>query len=211
MGVQQSKINTQLPNQPVLLHVYDATERPDVQCLNNCLAVLAMGIFHCGIEVYGSEYSFRKCTFGTGVFRCQPRQSEGHTFCESVYVGMTGLSQVAVQHLIKLLENDWPGNAFDVMKCNCCHFCERFSELLGTDGLPMWVKNMTETSACIKDKTATCFDDHKLNLNCGCSTVGPHCQEEDFEQGHYAPTYNSAQEYDINLSPLSPRSTSKKG
>lgn len=41
---------------------------------------------------------------GTGVFSCQPRQCDGHTFCESIHMGKTILMPIEVLELLAQLE-----------------------------------------------------------------------------------------------------------
>merc|ERR1719229_582486 len=47
------------------------------------------GVFHCGVEVFGKEWSFRGTEVGTGVFWCLPQNCSAHTYVETVYMGYT--------------------------------------------------------------------------------------------------------------------------
>ena len=78
---------------PVLLHVYDLNvegfEYSD-QANRTILKSNAFmrdvlgfgGAFHAAVEIFGSEYSFGYCPFGSGVFACEPRKNECYSFRE---------------------------------------------------------------------------------------------------------------------------------
>merc|ERR1719270_1580242 len=71
--------------EPVVLHVYDIEQLRDlgpneVKALNQILRPFGTGAFHCGVEIFGEEYSF---TSGAGVSICRPTCCEAHSFNDS--------------------------------------------------------------------------------------------------------------------------------
>lgn len=140
----------------VLLHVYDVGRLEqlgpqEVKTLNKVLRPLGSGAFHCGIEVYGREWSFKAEHAGTGVCSCRPRSCESHSFSDSLLMGTTSLSKTEVKALIKVLEVEWPGRSYDSLRRNCCHFCNRFSVCLGTGPIPAWITHLASAGAAILD------------------------------------------------------------
>merc|ERR1712226_1155763 len=84
---------------PVLLHIYDLGIGGGGACLNRFLRPLGTGAFHCGVEVYGSEWAFSDTVTrleSTGVFCCPPKDCEGHTFSDSLNMGNTLCSEPEV-------------------------------------------------------------------------------------------------------------------
>merc|ERR1712217_191353 len=71
---------------PVTLHVYDLGKTAGIQFTNGVLRALGSGgVFHCGVEVHGREWSYED----TGVFCVEPRRCEVHSYHEAVYMGDT--------------------------------------------------------------------------------------------------------------------------
>mmetsp|Transcript_57141 Transcript_57141/g.150380 ORF Transcript_57141/g.150380 Transcript_57141/m.150380 type:complete len:275 (+) Transcript_57141:166-990(+) len=137
----------------VTLHIYDLGKNEDTQTLNRVLRVFGTGIFHCAVEVYGREWSFRGTRGeGTGVFACKPKRCDSHTFCESVSMGDTVLAEQEILRLLKLLEIEWPGRAYSTLRQNCCHFSNKLCQLMGVGSIPSWVKSAAEAAAAISDE-----------------------------------------------------------
>jgi len=140
----------------VLLHVYDVGRLEqlgpqEVKALNRVLKLLGSGAFHCGVEVYGREWSFKAEHAGTGVCSCRPRSCESHSFSDSVLMGTTSLSKTEVKALIKVLEVEWTGRSYDSLRRNCCHFSNRLSMCLGTGPIPTWITHLASAGAAILD------------------------------------------------------------
>mmetsp|Transcript_83999 Transcript_83999/g.261244 ORF Transcript_83999/g.261244 Transcript_83999/m.261244 type:complete len:216 (-) Transcript_83999:120-767(-) len=136
--------------QQVWLHVYDIDQV--TAWLNEAVLRAAnLGAFHCGVEVYGWEWSFRDTMSpdGTGVFCCTPRGSEGHVYREAVPMGKTATSEIEVMQLVAVLEKEWPGRLYDVLTRNCCHFSDEFCQRLGVGAIPTWVMNLAGAGAAV--------------------------------------------------------------
>lgn len=130
-------------NPQVFLHVYDLGTSGEGQALNTVLGVFNTGAFHCGVEVYGKEWSFRgRVCSGTGVFATRPRCCEHHSYNRTITMGETTLSGTDVSRLIGVLQREWPGNGYDTLRRNCCHFSDKLCRCLGVGSIPSWVTSL---------------------------------------------------------------------
>lgn len=127
----------------VTLHVYDFLE----QSLNGLLRQIGTGGFHCGVEVYGKEWSYRRTHFGTGVFWIMPKTCTAHKFRESVPMGKVSISAENFGKLVDELKRDWPGRAYDILKKNCCVFSNELCQKLGVGSIPDWITNLAGVGA----------------------------------------------------------------
>mmetsp|Transcript_56143 Transcript_56143/g.180181 ORF Transcript_56143/g.180181 Transcript_56143/m.180181 type:complete len:327 (+) Transcript_56143:66-1046(+) len=136
---------------PVFLHIYDVGMSSEISILNRLLRPLNAGVFHCGVEVFGIEYSYSDTTtgVGSGVFHCRPRLCDGHRYCETVRMGKTPTPEHEVEDLIQLLSSHWPVVAYDTLTRNCCHFCNEFCQRLGVGSIPKRVMNLASAGAAI--------------------------------------------------------------
>lgn len=133
--------------QPVLVHVYNIGLRDEIHAMNRFLRTVGSGAFHCGVEINGREWSFSQ----SGITWCKPRECKLHTFSESILMGHAELSKPDVDKILLRLEKEWLGRSYDVVRRNCCHFCNRFCALLGVDALPDWATNLAVAAATIAD------------------------------------------------------------
>lgn len=141
---------------PVNLHIYDIGTSRQIQFVNALLRHLHTGAFHCGVEVYGCEWSYSdvayapgECPVGTGIFSCQPKHCEGHSYCESIPMGSTSMSEVEVGALLGLLRAEWPVYAYNTLRKNCCHFSDEMCHRLGVGSIPSWVMNLAGAGAAV--------------------------------------------------------------
>ncbi|CAE8743086.1 unnamed protein product, partial [Polarella glacialis] len=119
----QSAANPQDPpavvGAQVTIHVYHVSISSAVQKVNKMLARLRTGAFHVAVEVYGKEWSFGYTEDGsTGVWCCQPKQCDAHTYLRSLPMGRSRLSQTEVLALIGRLSREWQGEDYDLLRCN---------------------------------------------------------------------------------------------
>jgi len=136
---------------PVTLHVYNIGTASVGRALNKILKPLGTGVFHCGVEVYGCEWSFSDTTtgLGDGVFASRPRCCSGHDYCESVDMGAMNMTEIEVARLVKLLKTEWPVHEYNTLKRNCQHFSNEFCQRLGVGSIPAWVMNLAGAGAAI--------------------------------------------------------------
>lgn len=136
----------------VTLNVYSIGKMRTTKMLNCLLWPLGTGFYHCGVEVFGMEWSFS----GTpslahdGIFCSAPRRCDGHTYQESLRMGTTTTSYSEfVQLLEALWKEDWSVKRYNLLTHNCCHFCDLLCEKLGVGPIPGWVKNLANAGAAI--------------------------------------------------------------
>eukprot|EP00445_Apocalathium_hangoei_P015842 CAMPEP_0203897382 /NCGR_PEP_ID=MMETSP0359-20131031/40022_1 /ASSEMBLY_ACC=CAM_ASM_000338 /TAXON_ID=268821 /ORGANISM="Scrippsiella Hangoei, Strain SHTV-5" /LENGTH=350 /DNA_ID=CAMNT_0050820271 /DNA_START=92 /DNA_END=1144 /DNA_ORIENTATION=+ len=138
---------------PVMLNIYDLGKKNETKVMNRLLRVIGSGAFHSGVEVFGREWSYRGAhRAGTGLFCCEPRGCDCHTYCESVFMGETFLSMHEVLSVVSQLEVQWAASHYSLLRQNCCHFCEVLCSQLGVGAIPSWVKSLAETGAAVEDK-----------------------------------------------------------
>mmetsp|Transcript_82340 Transcript_82340/g.182926 ORF Transcript_82340/g.182926 Transcript_82340/m.182926 type:complete len:558 (-) Transcript_82340:87-1760(-) len=143
----------QMP-EPVVLHVYDIGTSGIGRALNQVLRPLGTGVFHCGVEVYGLEWSYGFNGKGgggqSGVFFCTPRTNDAHSYRETLQMGQTSLSQHQVKALLAQMAAQWKSKDYDLLRHNCCHFCDALCERLGVNPVPPWVTNMAAAGAACR-------------------------------------------------------------
>merc|ERR1719277_2901194 len=136
---------------PVTLHIYNIGTSPRAHAVNAFLRTLGTGAFHCGVEVYGCEWSYSDTEdgLGDGVFASRPRCCDSHTYSESVPMGMTSMKEEDVLQLINLLKGYWPVASYDTLSHNCCHFCDELCQRLRVGPIPKWVMSLAGAGAAI--------------------------------------------------------------
>jgi hypothetical protein len=154
-----------MPKTAVTLNVYDLGTESEpgsgtiawvanrLPGLNSVLRGVIGGAFHGALEIAGTEYSFGWNDLEqTGVFECPDRQNEMHRFREAVPLGHTRFGEKEIEWLIAgELAGRWPGSGYDLLRRNCCHFCEEFAELLAVQSLPPWMSSLAKTGASLAD------------------------------------------------------------
>mmetsp|Transcript_42398 Transcript_42398/g.51412 ORF Transcript_42398/g.51412 Transcript_42398/m.51412 type:complete len:242 (+) Transcript_42398:399-1124(+) len=139
---------------PVKLQVYDLAHSPNIQSINKFTYGVtgAGGLFHTAVEIYGREYSFGFVERGTGVFSCAPTECEMHSYNHAVSMGEVDLTPDEVSQILNLLAVEWPGSSYDLLKRNCCSFCQEFAERLGVGHMfPGWVVRFANIGASAVD------------------------------------------------------------
>jgi hypothetical protein len=134
-------------NSTVVLHIYDLDWY--ASAFNAVAKVFGGGLYHCGVEVYGKEWSFyyrsaSEFSSTTGVLANTPRVHPHHQYRESVDLGTTALSEHAVCRLLHVLQRKWRAEEYDLLQKNCIVFCEAFARLLGVSSVPQFVRASME-------------------------------------------------------------------
>lgn len=163
----------------VLLHIYDVCD--DVHKLNKILAheqspLKFGGIFHAGIEVNGLEWSFSipRKTEMAGISCVLPRLHPQYRYRQTVQLRPTVLSPGDVAGLISELLDEFPGDSYDLLRRNCCHFADEFSRRLGAGRIPGWVHRLARVGALVDDvlqRFSKAHGQHGL-VKCGNSVDG---------------------------------------
>lgn len=159
----------------VVLNIYDVAGASAINRVNQLLRPVGTGLFHAGVQIYGEEWSFgasaaedesawslsfagssgrsgevTDALLCTGVFSCEPRGCEPHRYRESVVMGRTRMSPDEVRELLDLLQEDWLGLHYDVLRRNCCHFADSLCQYLGVGPVPAWVTNLAGAAATLQ-------------------------------------------------------------
>ncbi|CAE8629711.1 unnamed protein product [Polarella glacialis] len=139
---------------PVTVHIYDlgpvsrfflnswAGQAKDSSCL---------GVFHCGIEVLGVEFSFQamadcgKEDNTTGLTWHHPMSHPRHVYRESICLGASKLSVHEIGTLLERLEKVWMARTYHCLSNNCVDFAEHFIQRLGcSQPFPQWVHGLAK-------------------------------------------------------------------
>mmetsp|Transcript_14618 Transcript_14618/g.34773 ORF Transcript_14618/g.34773 Transcript_14618/m.34773 type:complete len:247 (+) Transcript_14618:75-815(+) len=176
---------------PVIVHVYDLGSSDHVTLLNSVLKPFGSGAFHCGVEVYGLEWSFSDIIgrdddrSRTGIFSSWPKQSPGHRYVESVEMGFSNKTEVQVLNIVAHMEATWPVSTYNVLRRNCCHFADELCKHLGVGGIPPKLLNLAKVGVSFVDygqaaaDAACCSGKNKVfPLSCCYATsVDKHYQD----------------------------------
>jgi hypothetical protein len=154
----------------VTLHIYDVVSHALVRNVNCICRALGTGAFHTGVEVYRQEWSYGfSDQRRSGVFCCTPKSCNVHTYREAVEMGQTTLSPGEVKTLLEEMSRAWPGQEYDLLRRNCCHFTDELCRRLGTGPLPYWVTNLASAGASLLDNGL----DFRISLGVLRSLHGP--------------------------------------
>lgn len=139
---------------PVLVHIYDVSQEDSVHKLNKWLAhkyspLKFGGIFHAGVEINGLEWSFGMSLSETmpGVSCCEPRSHPAHRYRQTVRLKNTQMSPEDAADLISRMLEEYPGDDYDLLRRNCCHFADDFARRLGAGRIPRWVHRLARVGA----------------------------------------------------------------
>jgi len=142
-----------LPPTDVFLHVYHVD--PCTGYLNNAfLKSKDLGMYHCGIEVNGEEWSFGffiDCWNDptlSGLQRCSPKNMIGYEYKETVNLGPTPLSDEEVEQVLDGVRDTWPACSYHIVHRNCMTFTQHIASLLQVpEPFPAWTKGAVDFSA----------------------------------------------------------------
>jgi len=181
-GSQETMADTQLEAVTLNLYKLGVPGSCSAQVFNTVLSVADVSAFHCGVELYGREWSFQaSMDGGSGVFCCMPKKCHNVTYSESVQLGSTPFSHETVNRLIGVLRREWQGSSYDLLKRNCCHFCEFLCQRLKVGRLPEYITSATTFLLQMKERQATCSraltEHHFCGPSGGCMMAGSDSDE----------------------------------
>lgn len=153
---------------PVTLNVYDLGQ--GICKVNEVLRPMGTGVFHCGIEVFWLEVSFGV----HGIYFYSPRQARHHLYRESQRLGTTQLYYEQFVNLMARMGKTWNGQKYNVMRNNCCHFCQALSFVLGVSGIPDWVCSMADVGSSLADAPNQVRAVVCATVGCGCTQQHGH-------------------------------------
>lgn len=138
--VRSVSCESELPSEnAVLLNVYDLSE--DWLVANEIFQQTGElgGAFHCGVEIYGREWTFGK----DGVFVSRPRWHPIHMYRQTIVIGHTRYSPEDVDAIIEgELCYKWQARSYDLLSRNCCTFSRAFCKRLTGKNIPDWVDRL---------------------------------------------------------------------
>lgn len=128
----------------VFLNVYDVSESQLIKKINRIFTaddrLLAGGVFHAGVEVYGKEWCYGATVPGrSGVGAVRPRMHPQHRYRATVCMGSTDKSPEEISFILARMAGEWPGSEYHLIHHNCLTFCNALLEKLGLRKIPGWV------------------------------------------------------------------------
>lgn len=126
----------------------------DMYTMNNYISVIGIGIYHCGVEVYGVEYGYGGHPFPfSGVFEMIPKDTEelGETFRfkESIEIGKTDFTKSEIEQIVGLMGREFRGIDYHLINKNCNSFSSKFCKTICGEDIPPWVNRLAYISTFV--------------------------------------------------------------
>lgn len=140
----------------IILNVYDLSKTTGM--LNDAiLRKFQLGMYHVGVEVYGTEYSFEHYARRTsGIHKCWPKSNKSlrYVYKESLHLGHAAICKRDLEELVDQLQSVWLSDLYHFTHCNCLTFASVFSKAIGAQiDIPLWI-----TNACDVSKSSVALD-----------------------------------------------------
>merc|ERR1712008_222788 len=80
--------------------------------------------------------------------------------------GSTPLSHETVKRLLERLRREWRGSSYDLLKKNCCHFCQEFCQHLKVGSLPEYITSAATSMEQLEQRRVRCGEAFTPNHFC---------------------------------------------
>lgn len=162
MGAAESTSSSGPRNGPnIYLNVYipadgnQSSNDPKTGKQSGRMQMPGFGIYHSGLQVFNTEYTFAGGDFdGSGVQEQVPKATPaGSTwqYKETVDLGKTTLSEKDIRSVLSNIRNDFPAKTYDLTSKNCNHFTELLSTRLDVHhNYPSWVNRAAKWGNSLK-------------------------------------------------------------
>ena len=79
---------------------------------------------------------------------------------QSIFLGVTKLSSESVAELLGEAVENWPGDDYDLLRRNCCHFADEFCLNLGVGPIPGWIHRFARIGSTLDSMYTALFMNH---------------------------------------------------
>ncbi|CAH8834762.1 unnamed protein product [Trichobilharzia szidati] len=131
---------------PVTVNVYD------MLWINYYVSSLGIGVYHTGVVVHGTEYSYGGHPLtNSGIFAMLPKDSaylgENYSYKLTLTIGYTDFTASDVNLLLESMTPDFSGDQYHLLHKNCNHFADAFVQILCGRSLPKWINRLATIAA----------------------------------------------------------------
>merc|ERR1712050_376386 len=95
------------------------------------------------------SYGFSTSETQSGICCVEPRTHPQHHYRQTIILRSTKTKAEDIADIISDLIEDYPGDDYDLLRRNCCHFADDFCHRLGVGGIPGWVHRLARLGATI--------------------------------------------------------------
>ncbi|CAH8470847.1 unnamed protein product [Heterobilharzia americana] len=119
----------------------------DMLWLNYYVSLLGIGVYHTGVVVHGTEYSYGGHPLtNSGIFTMLPKDSAylgvNYSFKLTLTMGYTDFTASDVTLLLDSMAPDYSGDQYHLLHKNCNHFSDAFVQILCGHSLPKWINRL---------------------------------------------------------------------